>query len=478
MPLLEFTPDAGNINTTTINGVVFSISALQRYAYQLYTNNTISNASKCYLIFDAFKPSMLDNGTWLDATTCYIPYYGISARGTVSIVFGALFGLSVMFTLMNLKKHGAQFLKEDKRFRLVGRRWQWYWMLFVSVCAVVSLFTGVDVDRYYLQQTPIILQTLFFTLMLPGSLAMVWEGTRHWASWEERKAVDADPYGLPQDDRRSRVEFYLPLVFYLFAWIDFFLTIPKSWNPVQEQNTPEDAWDVARPAATDVRNKAGAMLALCAWVVILFSLQHSVRAYKQGKFSACPQKVLLGAGFLGIRIGYSIAAAWSWDVSLFNQKVPVVYPYLLGYAPILAILVVYNVAGWKEENEDKYLIAERIVRGREQDAEIGIVAKPNWWSRNMASRFANDDERLKDMTTLTAEAGGEKAVGENARTSMEMASMNIRRRSASRLGQDPFRDESLSRAGERSAGGEWMGVNSTPVTGTVPQQRVKSMLDV
>lgn len=104
MPLIPFTPDASETSTTTINGVQFSISALNAHHYALYTNNTISNGSECYLAFDAFKPSMLDNGTWLHATSCYIPYYDLSARGITSIVFGALFGLGVLAALMNLKK--------------------------------------------------------------------------------------------------------------------------------------------------------------------------------------------------------------------------------------------------------------------------------------------------------------------------------------------------------------------------------------
>lgn len=106
MPLLPFTPDPSDASRTAINGEQFSISALNTHHYALYTNNTISNGSDCYLAFDGFRPSMLDNGTWLHATSCYVPvpYRGISARGVTSIVFGVLFGLSVIFTLMNLKK--------------------------------------------------------------------------------------------------------------------------------------------------------------------------------------------------------------------------------------------------------------------------------------------------------------------------------------------------------------------------------------
>ena len=92
-------------------------------------------------------------------------------------------------------------------------------MLFVAACGLISSFTGVDVDRYYLQSTPIIMQSLFFSLMLPGTLAMVWEAVRHWGSWQERQMIDPNPFMLRQDDRRSKVEFYLPLIFYVFAWL-------------------------------------------------------------------------------------------------------------------------------------------------------------------------------------------------------------------------------------------------------------------
>ena len=178
--LVNFEPSPDNSSETVINGVRFNLTALNEYNYTLYSNNTISNNSRCYLIFDNFKPFMRDNGSWVNATTCYIPYYRIGGRGAASVALGTVFGLSIMFTLVNLRKHGRQFLREDKRFRIVGRRWQWYWMLFVAGCAMVSTLTGVDVDRYYIQQLPIILQSFFYTLTVPGALAMVWEGVRHW----------------------------------------------------------------------------------------------------------------------------------------------------------------------------------------------------------------------------------------------------------------------------------------------------------
>jgi hypothetical protein len=175
--LLQF---PGNATDTVINGVHFNRTALDLWNYTIYSNGTISNASSCYLIFNQYQPIMYSNGSWVNGTSCYNPYYGIGTRGALSITFAALFALTIMFTLMNLRKHGRMFLKENKRFRIVGRRWQWYWMSFVAACGIISCITGVDVDRDYLQSIAIMLQSFFFTLMLPGTLAIVWEATRHW----------------------------------------------------------------------------------------------------------------------------------------------------------------------------------------------------------------------------------------------------------------------------------------------------------
>jgi hypothetical protein len=38
-------------------------------------------------------------------------------------------------------------------------------------------------------------------------------------SWQERQIYDQDPFSLPQDDARGKKEFYMPLIFYLFAWL-------------------------------------------------------------------------------------------------------------------------------------------------------------------------------------------------------------------------------------------------------------------
>jgi hypothetical protein len=321
-------------------------------------------------------------------------------------------------------------------------------------------------------------------------------------SWQERQIVDRDIYGLPQDDRRSKVEFYLPLVFYLFAWMNFFMTIPRSWTPLQKQNTPEQKENIARPSATGAREKAGAILAAIAWIVICVSLNHSLKHYKPRAvgvfnkitafFRDCPLKIVLALILLAIRIGYGIASAWIWDLSIFQDGVQVGWPFGLGYAPILLIIVVFEIAGFVEQNEDKVIQQQRRARGQMYDQELGIVQKPSWWSRNWAARYQTDEQKLKNMTR---ETGGGRPTGRRMAENIELGNMNIRNRSRSRPPGDPFRDQSpqssVSNArltvGRTDSDTASTRTGATQLTGrtlttdnpeSAPPQRIRSMLDI
>ena len=172
-----------NASDVIINGQHYNRTTLEIYNFTTFSNDTLSNGSWCYLTKPNVMnmPIILDNGTVINGTSCYFPYYSIQARGGIGIAFGALFALSIAFTLVCLRKHGSLFLPQEKRFRAIGRRWQWYWMLFVATCGAISSVSAVDVDRDYLQSSGILIQTLFWYLMIPGLLATVWEGARHWS---------------------------------------------------------------------------------------------------------------------------------------------------------------------------------------------------------------------------------------------------------------------------------------------------------
>lgn len=482
-------PQGDNTSSTIINGVSFNLTALEEFGYKLYSNRTLSNGSACYLAFDNFKPSMLNNGSWVNETTCYIPYYSIRTRGILSIAVGSLFGLILVLTLVNLRKHGRLYLREDKRFRVVGRRWQWYWMLFVAACGMISALTGVDVDRYYLQDLPIVLQSFFFMLMIPGALAMVWEGTRHWGSWQERQIYDAEPFLLPQDGSCAKTEFWLPLVFYLFAFLNFFMVIPRSWTAIQRQNTDWQKENIARPAATGAREKAGAILAVCAWMVICYSLWHSMRHYARDSWNKCPAKLAVNIFVLAVRLGYGVVSAWNWNISIFQVGAPVGWPFGLGYVPLLLILAVFEIAGFAEENEDRILIQQRVARGRIHDAELNITRKPSWWQKNFKDRYMSDEQRLQDMTR---EVGGGRATSRRIERNIEMGIINVRNRSNSRTPVDPFLDDvpnnkevpdaSVAKLEGETASSrtniKGLALTRDHLTEVQPQSKVRSMLDV
>lgn len=177
--LLDF-PRGGDERDTVINGEHLNLTTLHHFHYSLYSNDTISNGSKCYLAFGEHKPFIFGNGTWVNATSCYDPFFKVGTRGTAGVAFASAFAITIMFTLANLKKHGTLHLPVTKKFAPVSRRWQWYWMLALAAAGCISGFMSIDVDRNYCQSMAIMLQSFFFFLMVPIMLATVWEGVRHW----------------------------------------------------------------------------------------------------------------------------------------------------------------------------------------------------------------------------------------------------------------------------------------------------------
>jgi hypothetical protein len=172
------------------------------------------------LAFDDYTPrGVLDNGTFINSTTCFTPYYGTGARAYGGIGYTVFYALSLMFTMIHLRKHGSRFLPAEKRFRPVGRRWVWYWLAATGGLGLMAGIGAIDVDRYYLPEFPIVLTNLGYFLQLICVMGAIWESVRHWGSWQERQVIDPDPFSLPQDDRRATVEFYLPLVFYMFNFL-------------------------------------------------------------------------------------------------------------------------------------------------------------------------------------------------------------------------------------------------------------------
>ncbi|QSZ31350.1 hypothetical protein DSL72_000913 [Monilinia vaccinii-corymbosi] len=408
-------PPGSNSSDTFIEGVHYNLTTLKHWNYTYYSNGTFSNGSLCFILFEPYTPHLLQNGTFLNSTSCYSPIESMGARSKIGLAMGVLFLISIMFTLINLRKHGRISMSSRKRFRAVSRRWQWYWMLIIGACGGISGISAVDVDRYFLPELPLALTNFFWFLMLPATMAAVWESVRHWGSWQERQMLDIpeNRRALRDDDRRTKIELVIPLVFYFFFWMNFLLVIPRSWGSFEMQRDLDQSNLIAAPAATDIRFKLAAFLLFGGWSTTIYSLQHSIYHYVShekgvwNRFIALrhtPAKFLLTLSLFLAMIGYIAAISFYFPISPLNIHAKIDFIYPLGWGPIALILLVYEIAGYVNANEDRELLRQRRVRDVAADEEIGYTRKPRWWSRlHGDNKVTSMQERI---TANVTEVGG------------------------------------------------------------------------
>ncbi|KYK62050.1 hypothetical protein DCS_03195 [Drechmeria coniospora] len=425
--LLAF-PGGDNETDTVVGGVHFNLTTLQHWNYTLWGNRTLSNETECWLVFSPYEPRLVrDNGSFVNATSCYNAVRSIGTRGYTGIGFAALYGLGLVLTLTALTKHGALYLPKERRFYPIGRRWQWYWACFVCGCALISLFTNIDVDRYYLQDLPIIINVFFWFLVCQGTLALTWEAVRHWGSWLERQYVDPNPFIYREGDGRWQIEFWTPLWFYFWLWMNFFLVVPRNWNFVRAQHSIEQTAAVAAPTATGARFKAAAFCLVIAWLTIVFFVRHSIKHYKprhRGLLNrtvafakAVPLRFVLIIPLTLVLIAYQAFISFVWEYSVIRYDGPVVVVFAWGYGPPLLIVFVQVLYGFASPNEDKELIRQRRERGEVVNRELGIVKRPAWWRRVRGEHLYS----LRDKISRNVdEVGTERGVGRRAELENEV----------------------------------------------------------
>ena len=272
------------------------------------------------------------------------------------------------------------------------------------------------------------------------------------------------------------------------------MTIPRPWTPIEYQRSVQQSNILAKPSATDARFKAGAIFALLAWCTICYSLTHSIQHYKpqtqtpstvpRAIFQHCPIPFLLTLPLLLIEICYATASSFIWTINPLKYDSHPAWIYGFGTCPILLIIVVFNIRGYIEPNEDRVLIGRRIERGRTLDAELGLGQKPSWWKRANGDRRLTNEQRLRALTT---EIGGGTATGRNIERAIELNEISGAR--AEREGENPFGDDAAM--GQEEDGGAPQGLvwsrgnlpasmtrrRSCSPSGAKPQQ-VRSMLDI
>ncbi len=272
------------------------------------------------------------------------------------------------------------------------------------------------------------------------------------------------------------------------------MTIPRPWSKIEYQRSPEQTEDFAKPSATDARFKAGAFLAVCAWCIICYNLRHSIHHYKPrnrglwnsfvGFLHYAPLKFLLIIPLAAVRVGYDIACSFEWSISPLKYDVNAGWMYGLGYAPAFLVILVLNIWGYIDPNEDRELLRLRALQGRAADAELGLTQKPSWWSKLHGGYHFGAEQRLKALTT---EIGGGRATQRNLERTIELGTMPAARPRAEQ--DNLFTDEAAVQAASADdpvvtakSGSDDESSNRTSVrtigsTNQRPQQ-VRSMLDI
>ncbi|EPS40326.1 hypothetical protein H072_5878 [Dactylellina haptotyla CBS 200.50] len=342
----------------------FNASILKEFNYTIYPNDTISNFSTCVLAFGGYVPTVISNGSWYNSTGCDTPVRPIRTRGAIGVATAIIFAALLVMSLVCLSKHGKSFLPAEKRFRLVGRRWPWYWCIITSTVGLISGFCAVDVDRVWVLGTSAIFHFIFYMVSLPCCLAAIWEMSRNWGSFEERKGIDEDFFRYRQDDLRSKIEFYEPLIFYLFNFLSFFLSILRNWNTIARSNAN---------VITDARFQASSILSFLAWMVIVVAHLIARHYYQPQKF---PWKIPATILLILIRIAFNIGSAFEYSFSQLRWQATPAYIYCLGFLPVILVILVIIYSGLREPNEDQELLRFRNARNAILDQEMLAIKSP------------------------------------------------------------------------------------------------------
>lgn len=221
--------------------------------------------------------------------------------------------------------------------------------------------------------------------------------------------------------------------------MNFFLTVPRSWTTFQKQRSPDQTEAIAKPAATDNRFKAASVFTFLSLITIVYSLGHSIYRYtthprnKLMRFCfypiAAPFKFILCIILLLVRLVYGVVSVWNWRYSPVKYNGDPAVLYGLGYTPAILIIVILNIWGYFEENEDKVLIRQREQISLHMDNELGIdrsAAKPVWWKRmrpDYHPGFGHDANGK--LRTLVMHVGGGQPTQKNLQQDVEMTNIEI-----------------------------------------------------
>jgi len=213
------------------------------------------------------------------------------------------------------------------------------------------------------------------------------------------------------------------------------MVVPRPWSNIEKQRDPIQTMIFAEPSATDIRFKLAAFFLFGGWLTTVFSLRHSIKHYKPrnrglanrglGFVQYTPYKFILTLSLSLTLIAYDALCAFDFSVSPLKIDTNLGFMYGLGWGNIACIMLVYEVAGFLDPNEDKELIRQRRIRGSEIDSEMGITKKPHWWSR-----LHHDNTVLNvhdQIARNVSEIGGGQATRRNIERTIELGNMPVTR---------------------------------------------------
>lgn len=314
-------------------------------------------------------------------------------------------------------------------------------------------------------------------------------------SWQERQVFTRDQFAFTQKSTRKQQELVLPLIFYLFAFVNFFLAVPRNWDRVELQRSPQQQALQAKPFATDTRFKAASFMGLVSILVICYSLEHSMYRYIPRPLSSrsigtralfyiqgAPSQFLVAITLMTVKIGYDIASAFSFSISPLRYMVNPGWIYGLGYTPVLLLIALFNFCGLCETNEDKALIFQRTELESAFASDVGIGRRKNRMCSNARNtwlgrvprlghqerqrllRSSHEDEyyRSVEMSTITNTSGARCV--EDKKLGAEVTDTAAGSQSGGSIGDNPFMvdsDSCSSSSRSSSDGGGGDGRDST-----------------
>jgi hypothetical protein len=194
---------------------------------------------------------------------------------------------------------------------------------------------------------------------------------------------------------------------------NFFLLVPRNWGQIELQRYPEQTLTEAMPAATSGRFKGAAFCLLVSWLLIVYSLRHSISHYCAhngafGTLRSIPFRFQLILPLALVIPAYQALCAWEFAWSPLNVHGLNAAIYAGGYTPALLILIINAASGFMRPNEDRELLRQRHVRGEAIDREIGIVRKPAWWRRVKDGGSGQSESMRERIARNVRELGGGK----------------------------------------------------------------------